>query len=273
MSPDPQPTPVSPAPLPPTLLPPTLWKKLTSTVGLVAVPGPRGTNVMSAEWSYFVNKDPLYVAVVLGPRTASRDLIDAAGRWAVTFCAEDQAALADFAGSCSVTDVDKTTSVAVDLAPGTHTPWVRGGVLAVECELRQVVPMPVHTMYVGEVVAAHLPEQPVRPLVKHGAMYALGDPVRRTRILTATRLLPDGTLRVAATGPAVPAGSTPQWRISLLAPDGALTRLGRYPADRHGDLLVEVALPDTALPATGPVGLRVRVERDGAQAGEATVGP
>jgi flavin reductase (DIM6/NTAB) family NADH-FMN oxidoreductase RutF len=245
-------------------LPPALWKKLTSTVGLVAVPGDRGTNVMACEWAYFVNKDPLYVAVVLGPRTASRDLIAAAGRFAVTFCADDQAELADFAGSCTVAEVDKATSAAIRFGPATFTPWVTGGVVAVECVLRQTVAMPVHTMYVGEVMAAHLPDRPVRPLVKHGGMHTLGDPVQRTAAVVATRVLDGGVLRVAATGPATDQ-PTP-WRIALVAPDGEVTGLGEYLGDRYGDLLV-----DLPLPGLHTAGSRVRVQRDGAKAGYAVI--
>jgi flavin reductase (DIM6/NTAB) family NADH-FMN oxidoreductase RutF len=237
-----------------------LWKRLTSTVGLVAVPGPRGVNVMACEWSYFVNKEPLYAAVVLGPRTASHELIADAGRFAVTFCADDQAELADFAGSCSVAEVDKATSEAILFGTPTVTPWVAGGVLAVECELRQVVPLPVHTMYLGEVVAAHESAWPRRPLVKHGAMHALGAPIQRTAAVTATRRL-GGGLRVAATGP----GSGP-WRIDLVEPDGTTTGLGHHDPDRLGDLLVDLPLPGPVRPGT-----RLRVERDGAKPGHAVI--
>ncbi|CAM5712553.1 hypothetical protein SHIRM173S_08556 [Streptomyces hirsutus] len=111
-------------------VPGDLWKRLTSTVGLVCAHHDGVTNVMSAEWSYFVNKRPLYAAVVLGPRAATGRIVEAAGEFSVTLCAEDQAGLADFAGSFSVTDIDKTSSELIRLgAPeATATPWVTGGV-------------------------------------------------------------------------------------------------------------------------------------------------
>ncbi|WP_431924551.1 flavin reductase family protein [Micromonospora wenchangensis] len=244
-------------------LPPQLWRTLTSTVGLVAVPAERGTNVLAVEWSYFVNKEPLYVAVVLGPRTASRPLIAAAGRFAVTFCAEEQAGLADLAGSCSVTEVDKHTSEALRFGPYTLTPWVTGGVVAVECALRQVVPLPVHTMYLGEVVAAHLPEQPVRPLVKHDGMYGLGAPVRGDAVTAAVRMLDDGWVRVVASAP--PA-SPAHWRVSLVDPAGAVVRLDEIAGERPGRLVVEVPLP-----VDRPPDARIRVEHGDARPGHAVL--
>lgn len=261
-------------------IPATLWKSLTSTVGLVCVRDEDGTtNVMSAEWSYFVNKQPLYAAVVLGPRSASREPIVSAGEFSVTFCAGDQAGIADFAGSFSRTEIDKTGSDLVRLGrpEATGTRWVTGGVAAVECALRQVVEFPVHRMYVGEVVAAHVSDPASGPLVKHGPMHLLGAPVERTEIVVSAQLAPGGrALRVAATSPPCAAGP---WRISLLTAGGEETPLhlpgpgpGGDGGRPDGDLLVDVPLPAHAA-LDRPDGHRLKAGRDGAKAGYATVRP
>ncbi|MFE2938926.1 flavin reductase family protein [Streptomyces sp. NPDC059255] len=278
-------------------IPDQLWKKLTSTVGLVSVRHGSATNVMSAEWSYFVNKAPLYAAVVLGPRSATGALIAAAGEFSLTLCAEDQAELADFAGSFSLADIDKTGSELITFGEpaATGTPWVTGGVVAVECVLRQTVRFPVHTLYAGEVVAAHLPTSAPRapagpggaggaggtprPLVKHGAMHTLGDPVRRTAVVTTAQLLPDGLLRIAATGPVAtgPAATgrsagEARWRVTLLTADGGTVPLGEHPPAAYGDFLVDLPVPVShRLPAERLRGCRVLVERDGAKAGYADI--
>lgn len=245
-------------------VPPDLWKRLTSTVGLVSVRHPGGTNVMAAEWSYLVNKQPLYAAVVLAPGAETRTLIDAAQEFSLTLCGEDQAELADFVGSFSITEIDKsaTENIRFGVPEAIRSPWVTGGVAALECAVRQVVPLPVHTMYIAEVVAAHLPAHPVRPLVKHDRMYALGEAVQRTAIVAAAQLMPSGALRVAATGPV----SDADWQITLLTPSGDAVDLGTYGSTRYGDLRVD-------LPVPGPVvaGTRVRVERDHAKPGHAVV--
>ncbi|GAA2511251.1 flavin reductase family protein [Pilimelia columellifera] len=247
-----------------------LWKKLTSTVGLVTVPDGDGLNVMSAEWSYFVNKEPLYVAVVLGPRAVSHVLLATAGRFAVTFCGEHQADLADFAGSFTARDLDKTSSQGLAFGEPTPdgVPWVTGGVLAVECVLRQVVPMPVHRMYIGEVVAAHEPDQPVHPLVKHGGMFTLGPPAARRAVIAAAAITPRGALRVGATAP--PSTHGAGWRVTLNRPDGTNVDLGEHHASGHGDLLTDIALP-RHLTAADVVGSSVTVARGEAATGTARV--
>lgn len=245
-------------------IPDQLWKKATSTIGLIAVSHDHGVNVMSAEWSYFVNKDPLYAAVVLSPRAQSRELIAARGEFSLTLCSEEQAELADFAGSFSLSDLDKTSCELIGFGTpqATGSPWVKGGLVALECVLRETVPFPVHTMFVAEVVAAHLPGTDRRPLVKHGPMHTLGEPVQRTAVAAAAQMLPEGTLRVAATGPA--ARSADVWRVSLVSADGTRTDLGEHPSAEYGDFLVDLPLPRD-LPAVA--GTRVIVERDGAKPG------
>lgn len=127
-------------------------------------------------------------------------------------------------------DLGKTSCelIEFDTPRATGTPWVQGGLVALECVLRETVPFPVHTMFVAEVVAAHLPETARRPLVKHGPMHALGEPVRRTAVAAAAQVLPDGTLRVAATGPAAPGPGI--WRVSLVGADATRADLGEHPS-------------------------------------------
>ncbi|WP_166028520.1 flavin reductase family protein [Streptomyces chilikensis] len=249
-------------------IPGQLWKKATSTVGLVAVRHEDGVNVMSAEWSYFVNKDPLYAAVVLGPRARTRELLPLSGEFSLTLCSEEQAELADFAGSFSIGDIDKTGAELLSF--GTPevigTPWADGGLVALECVLRDTVPFPVHTMFVGEVVAVHLPDTDRRPLVKHGPMHSLGEPVRRTAVVATAQILADRTLRVAATGPAAQGADV--WRVHLLTGDGTRLELGEHPSHEYGDFLVDLPLPDALLSAADA---RIMVEREGAKPGFARV--
>lgn len=245
-------------------IPANLWKTATTTVGLVSVRRGDYVNVMAAEWSYFVNKAPLYAAVVLSPRSASRKIIEDIAEFSLTLCSEDQPELADFAGSFSVEEIDKTASELITFGKpkAVGSPWVEGGVVSLECVLRETVPLPVHTMYVGEVVASHQPEGERRPLVKHGGMHALGRPLQRTSVVATAQVIANGVLRVAATGPGVDGDA--QWRVSLLKPDGGITDLGCHPSAEYGDFLVDLPLETAELP-----GSRIKVERDGAEPGYA----
>ncbi|MGH3328173.1 MAG: flavin reductase family protein [Streptomycetales bacterium] len=250
-----------------------LTSQLTSTVGLVSARRGRGTNVMAAEWTYFVSKEPPHVAVVLSDDALTQQLVAEAGEFAVTLCAESQASLADFLGSVSGRDIDKTASHLLTLCDPTAigTPWVGGGIAALECTVSQTVPLPGYRMFIGQVVAAHgSPHTALRPLVKHGGMYRLGPAIERESLVAAAELgggEPPG-IRVAAAGPGA-AEDTP-WRVSLVDWDGRRVLLGEDDPDEYGDLLAEYPLPPAAADWDLPT-CQVLVERDGAQPGDARI--
>ena len=218
---------------------------------------------MAAEWTYFLNKQPLYVGVALGARSHTRELLTGAGEFAVTLCAEEQAELADFAGSFSLLDVDKTTSDLVEFgAPEAgSTPWVEGGLLGLECVVRQVVDLPVHRLFVGEVLAVHPAALTRRPLVKHGTMATLGPPVQRSAVVAAAKV-EGGALHVFATGPTPPDGSG-GWQVSVLPAGGEEVDLGVHPSAEYGDFEAVLPVPE----GLDLSGARVRVERSGAKPG------
>ncbi|WP_235991090.1 flavin reductase family protein [Streptomyces ureilyticus] len=142
---------------------------------------------MSAEWSYFVNKNPLYVSVVLSPQADTRAALESSGESGLTLRSAGQAALVDFAGSFSTAEVDKSAGELIDFGQPvtTATPWVQGGVPALECELRQTVDLPGHRVYIAEAVATHRPAEDCLPLVKHGGMFQTGDPAQRVSVVAA----------------------------------------------------------------------------------------
>lgn len=247
-------------------IPPGLWKMTTTTVGLVTTRLDDGVNIMAAEWSYFVNKNPLYVAVVLNPNAITRGLLAEQEEFSVTMCSEDQSEIADFAGSFHGDVLTKAGSDLFELGEPDviGTPWVRGGLVSLECRLRETVELPVHRMFIGEAVAAHVPESSsARPLVKHGGMFALGEPLRRQAVVAAAEITADRTLLVVATGPAA---DEDVWRLSLTTQSGQTVDLGEHPSAEYGDFAAELPLPDGVAP-----GDMISVERAGAKTGTARV--
>lgn len=191
---------------------------LTSTVGLVTTNVDGRVNVMAAEWSYFVAREPLHIAVGISDQNWSHQRVQQAGEFAVTLCDESQAAVAAFAGSLTGLDVDKTSSADLELAGPTvlGTPHVRGGVLNAECAVREVVELPGYALVIGEAMWAEADDDAARcPLVKHGAMHTLGPVVLDDRTIVAANF-PDPAepvLRVAATAYGAPLDAP--WLVSV----------------------------------------------------------
>lgn len=111
------------------------------------------------------------LALICIDRTAvSHDPIAAAGRFAVSVLAEDQAALSQrFASD----DPDKFAGLAYRLSAH-GLPLLDGTVAHIECALHAALPGGDHTIFVGAVLAAEIFER--RPLLYYRSAYQrLGD--------------------------------------------------------------------------------------------------
>lgn len=230
-----------------------LWKHSTSTVGLVTSRHGAGVNVMAAEWTYFVAKEPPHVAIGVHDDNLTQELVLEHGEFGVTLCTADQAVLADFVGSMSGRDIDKTSSELVTLVPPvvTSTPRVAGGVLSAECVVREIVKLPNYRLIVGEVVYAEVDEAAsADPLVKHGAMYRIGAPIVREAVAVAAEVFvaDDGRtgVLVAATGPFADGGGVVVDLVSDLPP--GRWELGRPTPDEYGDVYELFEVPPGADP-------------------------
>jgi len=251
-----------------------VFRYLTTTVGLVCARDELGVNVMAAEWTYFVARDPLHVAVGIGDAGYTQGLIEESGEFAVTLCSASQAPLANFVGSFSGADVDKTSSRLLELVPGVvlSTPRVAGGVFSAECRVTDELDLPGYKLFVGEALAVEIDEDASHePLVKHGSMYCLGEPILDDTMVVAAELVDDDppTIRVAASVQSGERLDAP-WTVSLAAPDARRSVLGQIPSNDYGDLFEDLDLPETW--SDVPIdSCRVVVERPDARPGWATL--
>jgi flavin reductase (DIM6/NTAB) family NADH-FMN oxidoreductase RutF len=239
---------------------------LTTTVGLVTTAVDERVNVMTAEWSYFVAREPLHIAVSISEQNWSNSRIRQAGEFAVTLCDDSQAAVAAFAGSFSGLEVDKLSSADLGLAgPAVlHTPHVRGGVLNAECAVRDIVELPGYVLVIGEAVWVQADDDAaLHPLIKHGVLHSLGPVVLDDRPVVAAGFPDRGepVLRVAATDYGAPPGAPWQISVTGTATDTAYADLSCQ--EDGGVLLVDVALPVDAVTES----LTVRVSRAGRRPG------
>ncbi|MDQ3404791.1 MAG: flavin reductase family protein [Actinomycetota bacterium] len=196
---------------------PDLLRYGTSTVGLITTVGSRGVNMMAAEWTYLVARQPPHFAVGCQLTNHSTDLIVERGEFGLTLCDASMTGLADFAGSFSGVDVDKSAVSGVTLRDPVvlGTPVVDGGTLRAECRVVHVVELPAYRLIIGEAVWLEADERANQdPLVKHGGMYRLGERVRAATVTASATRLPDGDVRVCATAQGAEADKVP-WTVSL----------------------------------------------------------
>jgi len=136
-------------------------------------------NLMPAGWGMICSGDPLMVCVGLGHGRYTRQCIEETGEFVFAWAGEEQAELVRYSGSCSGAECDKFSDF--------HIPTVEPAVINVpilaqaasnlECKLHASYPSGDHSILVGEVVAAHLPDEPVRTLMNFSGSFIAAQPI------------------------------------------------------------------------------------------------
>ena len=126
---------------------------------------------------------PLMLAVSINPQNYSNQLVREAGEFVIAFPTVGQGPAVWYCGSHSGRDVDKIAHTGLELMPAAEirTPLLRGAVANFECRLVQQMDVGDHTLFVGEVVAAHVEDDAPGRLVNFGDnRYALAEIVPGT---------------------------------------------------------------------------------------------
>ncbi|MBF6062950.1 flavin reductase family protein [Nocardia terpenica] len=199
----------------------TTWELLRqgcSRIGIVSTVGPRGANLMAAEWTYLVALRPLHFAIGLQLTNYSTQLIRDRGEFGLTLCDTSLAPVVDFVGHFSGADTDKSRIGGVELREPvvTTTPTLVGGYLNAECRVVSVVELPEYALIIGEAVWTRKDKAADHdPLIRHGGMYSLGQEIRRMIITASATGLDDGRVRVCATAQGADRDRTEPWTITL----------------------------------------------------------
>ncbi len=156
------------------------FRAFTTTCALITTEGPRGPNVMAAEWTFNVSYHPFLVLVSIDPENRTHDMILEAKEFGINLVSEDQIPAMAFAGHYSKADTDKLSSELFETYPAKkiHAPMIRGSVLAAECRLVQAIPMGDHTGFLGEVVEFTVNPEAAPAVLHHGSRH-LGERIAR----------------------------------------------------------------------------------------------
>lgn len=222
----------------------------TSTVGLITAVGQHAVNVMSAEWTYLVARRPPHFAVGCQTTNYTTQLILDRGEFGLTLCDASMASLANFAGSFSGADIDKSRISGVRLRDPvvTTTPTVAAGSLNAECRVLAVVNLPDYALIVGEALWVTTDNMANKdPLVKHGRMYRLGEEIKSMAVTASATRCRDGSVRVCASAQGVDAAPDVPWTVNFRSRDGKPDQLLHTRTD-GAQLDVVVQLPQCPLP-------------------------
>ncbi|MCD6465216.1 flavin reductase family protein [Candidatus Bathyarchaeota archaeon] len=115
-------------------------------------------NIITLAWLMPVSINPPLVAVSIAPRRYSHKLIEESGEFVINVPTMELVEETLYCGSVSGRRVDKFKETGLTPIPAkkVKAPAIKECIAHLECVVRQKVPAGDHTLFIGEVVAAHV---------------------------------------------------------------------------------------------------------------------
>ena len=147
-------------------------RKYPEQVVMVTTVGTEGPpNIITLGWAMPTSGSPQMCAISIGLGRYSHDLLQQVPEFVLTFPAEDMEKSMLLCGTKSGRDVDKFAESGLTALPAAivRPPLIGEAVTNMECKVVNTLLTGDHTIFVGEVVAAHHGEREVRRLFNLGA--------------------------------------------------------------------------------------------------------
>jgi flavin reductase (DIM6/NTAB) family NADH-FMN oxidoreductase RutF len=130
-------------------------------------------NVMTASWVAYSSGEPPLLSIFIRKTHLTRQLISASREFVVNVLASDQAEASEVCGTVSGRKADKYAKAGLKTqqAEKVSVPLIEGCMANLECEVVAEYEVGDHTLFVGEIVAAHAGDH-WEPLVRFDGKYA-----------------------------------------------------------------------------------------------------
>jgi len=133
---------------------------------LVTVDEAGKPNAMPAGWCTFCSGDPVMMAVSVAFERYTHELMENSREFVLALPNQEQKEAVYYCGTNSGRDVDKFEETKLGVTPGieVEVPLIKDSVACYECRKAGSLDTGDHTIYVGEVVAAHVSEDFTRSI-------------------------------------------------------------------------------------------------------------
>jgi flavin reductase (DIM6/NTAB) family NADH-FMN oxidoreductase RutF len=135
-------------------------------------------NIMPAGWVMICNSTPPMMAVSVGLGRYTHTCLEESGEFVLAWPGEGQAEIIARTGACSGRDMDKFAELGLPTTPASEieVPLLEGCAIALECVVVSQLELEDHSIFVGEVVAAHVADPPVDKLENFNGNYVVAEP-------------------------------------------------------------------------------------------------
>lgn len=154
----------------------------------------KGTpNIITIAWTGTICSDPAMVSISVRKERYSYDLIRQSGEFVINLTTEELARATDYCGVVSGRQVDKFAKTGLTAIPASKVkaPLIAEAPVALECRVKEMIPLGSHDMFLAEVVAVDADEAymdangkfdlaKANPIVySHGTYFTMGKELGR----------------------------------------------------------------------------------------------
>lgn len=119
------------------------------------------SNIITIAWTGVVCSTPPMVSISIRPSRYSHGIIKETGEFVVNVPPSGIVEKVDICGIVSGKNVDKFKEAGLTAVPATvvSAPLIEECTISLECKVTEIVPLGVHDMFLGEIVATHVADE------------------------------------------------------------------------------------------------------------------
>jgi flavin reductase (DIM6/NTAB) family NADH-FMN oxidoreductase RutF len=118
-------------------------------------------NIATISWGGVLCSDPPMVGISVRPKRHTNTLIKETMEFVLNIPSKNQLKETDYCGSVSGRDVDKFsgTGFTAEKSEMVDAPFIKECPINLECQVRQIINLGSHDLFIAEVVSAHVDEE------------------------------------------------------------------------------------------------------------------
>lgn len=143
------------------VFPPAIVFNPTPVVMVSCLGGDGKPNIITVSWAGVLCSDPPMIGISIRPNRYSHGIVKEAMEFALNFPSASLIEAVDYCGSVSGKDVDKFAGAGLTPIPASKikAPIIKECPINVECQVKQIISLGSHDLFIAEVVAYHLDEE------------------------------------------------------------------------------------------------------------------
>lgn len=149
-------------------------RQFIANVGLITSKGSFGNNIMAAEWTHQISREPAIFSVAIGNSCDTKSIIKETKEFGINLASVDQNIIASIAGGSNGSQVDKIEllkefGVKFKQAKDIDVLMLTESAVQIECKVTEIIDVGTYVLFIAE--AVNMTHTDNQPLAYHQGKY------------------------------------------------------------------------------------------------------